>query len=332
MEMKRGIILAIMIVVAMTMFFIGCGGDDPVQPSQEDSGPTGNLVLIPSGTFTMGSPESEPGHYSDETEHTVTLTNSFYMSETEVTNQQYADLAQWAYIHGHCTSTSSSLTDNLDGSTQELLDLDGGYCEISFNGSTFTVDPGKENHPVMEVTWYGSVAYCDWLSLQEGLPRAYNHSSWECNSDAPYQAQGYRLPTEAEWEFACRAGTTTAFNTGDCLDAGTEANYRGSWPQSGCPTGPWEGWTVPVASYPANSLGLYDMHGNLYEWCNDWYGSYSGDITDPVGAVSGSARVIRGGYWDYVAQYCRSAFRYSVYPGSCGGYVIGFRFVRSAGL
>jgi len=283
------------------------------------------MVNIPAGSFVMGSPDSEPGHGGYETEHTVTLTNSFYMSETEVTNQQYADLAQWAYDNGYCSSSSSSLTDNLDGSTQELLDLDDGHCEISFNGSTFTVDAGKENHPVKEVTWYGSVAYCDWLSLQEGLTRAYNHADWQCNSNAPYSANGYRLPTEAEWEYACRAGSTTAFANGQITDTFCNDPVLDA---IGWYCGNAGGWTHPVAELIPNAWGLYDMHGNLYEWCNDWYGSYSGDITDPVGASSGSYRVLRGGSWSYDAQFCRSANRDYFNPYS-GNYVFGFRFVRS---
>ena len=179
------------------------------------------------------------------------------------------------------------------------------------------------------VTWYGSVAYCDWLSLQQGLPRAYSHSTWLCNGGNPYTAPGYRLPTEAEWEYACRAGTQTPFNTGTCLDAGTEANYRGFAPYTGCPSGPYAGWTMPVGSYPANAFGLYDMHGNLYEWCNDWYGYYGGTVTDPVGAGAGyAARVFRGGFWSSPARYCRSAVRYLSYPSDV--YVdLGFRPVRS---
>ena len=287
------------------------------------------FVAIGPGTFMMGSPTTEVSRYTNETQHQVTLTHGIYMQATEVTNQQYRDLVQWAYDNGYVTATSASVRDALDGSTQELLDLDGYYCEISFSGGTFTVDAGKANHPVLEVTWYGSVAYCDWLSLQQGLPRAYNHSTWECNAGNPYTATGYRLPTEAEWEYACRAGTQTPFNTGSCLDAGTEANYYGPVPYTGCPTGPYLGWTAPVGSYPANAFGLYDMHGNLWEWCNDWYGTYGGTVTDPVGAGAGYYRVIRGGFWSSLAQNCRSANRNYYYPNYSVNY-FGFRPVRSA--
>ena len=287
------------------------------------------FVLIPAGTFTMGSPEDEYFHQSSETQHTVTLTTPFYVSATEVTNQQNAALAQWAYDQGYCTATSWGLQDALDGSTVELLDLDDGDCEISFSGGVFTVDPGKEDHPVLEVTWYGSVAYCDWLSLSEGLPRAYDHSTWECNGHDPYNAVGYRLLTEAEWEYACRAGTQTPFHTGECLDAGTEANYDGNYPYPDCPSGPYVGGTVPVGSYPANGFGLYDMHGNLYEWCNDRYGAYGGDEVDPPGPEAGSVRVIRGGFWYSYALSCRSANRVIYNPDS-SNYYIGFRLARSA--
>ncbi|MBK8164326.1 MAG: formylglycine-generating enzyme family protein [bacterium] len=272
------------------------------------------FVAIGPGTFMMGSPTTEPGWSSDETQHQVTLTRGFSMQATEVTNQQYRDLVQWAYDNGYVTATSASVRDALDGSTQELLNLGGYGCEISFVGGTFTVDVGKANHPVLDVNWYGSVAYCDWLSLQQGLPRAYNHSTWQCNAGNPYTATGYRLPTEAEWEYACRAGTQTPFNTGSCLDAGTEANYDGCSFYTGCPTGPYVGWTVPVGSYPANTFGLYDMHGNLWEWCNDWYGTYGGTVTDPVGAGAGDYRVVRGGDWSNAAQGCRSACRGSSDP------------------
>ena len=295
----------------------------------ENGGPPTGFVYCPPGTFLMGSPEGELGRVSDETQHQVTLTHGFYVHSTEVTNRQYAELAQWAYNHGFCTATSASLRDNLDGSNQELLDLDAPQRFISFSGGTFTVEEGKEDHPVLEVTWFGSVAYCDWLSLQQGLSRAYNHSTWQCNGGNPYTATGYRLPTEAEWEYACRAGTQTAFNTGSCLDEGTEAIYNGLQPQVGCLSGSWNFLTAPVGSFPANGNGLFDMHGNLWEWCNDWYGEYEGTVTNPGGPATGSSRVNRGGCWSNGAQLCRSARRTDFNPvGSLNS--MGFRPVKSA--
>jgi formylglycine-generating enzyme required for sulfatase activity len=179
------------------------------------------------------------------------------------------------------------------------------------------------------VTWFGSVAYCDWLSLQQGLPRAYSHSTWQCNGGIPYTAVGYRLPTEAEWEYVCRAGTQTPFNTGACLDAGTEANYCGLVSYTGCPTGPYLVSTAPVGNYPANAFSLYDVHGNLSEWCNDWYDLYGGTVTDPVGPGAGSYRVVRGGGWYNYAWSCRSAYRDEFNPYDAYD-CVGFRPVRTA--
>ncbi len=209
---------------------LGSGGEITFNGTfVEDQGTLGDLVLIPPSTvsmpvsFTMGSAEGE----SHETPHSVTLTNRFQMSTTEVTNAEYVAALQWAYDQSPplVTVTNTRVNDALDGSTDNLLDC--GY-QISFSGGVFSTD--YPDRPVFYVSWYGAAAYCDWLSMQNGLPRAYDHSNWSCNGDDPYSASGYRLPTEAEWELACRAGTTTRFNTGDCLEAGTEANYKGSEP------------------------------------------------------------------------------------------------------
>jgi formylglycine-generating enzyme len=291
------------------------------------SGTPAGFVAITPGTFTMGSPTTEPEHVAIETQHQVTLTHGIHMQTTEVTNQQYRDLAQWAYDQGHVTATSASLRDNLDGSTEILNDLGASNSEITFSAGVFACE--NPTHPVKHVSWYGAAAYCDWLSLRQDLPRAYNHSTWQCNAGNPYTAAGYRLPTEAEWEYACRAGTQTPFNTGPCLAAGAQANYAGTYPYAGCPSGPYVGWTVPVGSYPANAFGLYDMHGNMWEWCNDWWADYSGAVTDPVGPGAGDGRMFRGGSWGDRAQECRSAVRIAVSPSySSGG--SGFRPVRSA--
>ncbi len=125
---------------------------------------------------------------------------------------------------------------------------------------------------------------------------------------------GFRLPTEAEWEYACRAGTTTPFHTGRCL--GThEANYDGNYPLEGCPEGEYREQTTRVASFAPNAWGLYDMHGNVDEWCQDWYGVYpSGPVTYPSGPSSGANRVLRGGGWRSDAGGCRSAYRDGLTP------------------
>lgn len=265
------------------------------------------FVAIPPGTFLMGSQATESERGTAEDQHQVTLTRGFHMQATEVTNQQYRDLVQWAYDRGYVTVFGFWLRDNLHGSTATLLDLHIGP-EISFSAGVFScVNP---THPVKDVTWYGSVAYCDWLSLQQDLPRAYDHGTWQCNAGNPYAAAGYRLPTEAEWEYSCRAGTQTPFSTGSCLAAGAEANFRGDYgTYTSCPLGPSVGWTVPVGSYPANAFGLHDMHGNLGEWCNDYFGAYGGDAIDPVGSTTPGFRVYRGGGWFTSAAGCRSAAR-----------------------
>ena len=246
---------------------------------------------------------------SDETPHHVTFSGRFYMAATEVTNAQYTAVLQWAYDHDHVTATTASVRDVLDGSTIVLFEFDSPWNQISFSDGVFSTS--NPDHPVEGMPWVGAAAYCDWMSLHDGLARAYNHNNWSCNTDNPYSAAGYRLPTEAEWEFACRAGTTTPFNTGDCLDSATEANFVGDFQYTDCPTGPSLGGLADVGSYPANQWGLYEMHGNVYEWCNDWYGSYVGDQTDPEGPGSGDSHVLRGGSRFYRMYSCRSACRSS---------------------
>jgi len=183
-----------------------------------------------------------------------------------------------------------------------------------------------DNLPVENVSWYDAVKYCNRLSQKEDLTPAYTingeNVTWNQN------ANGYRLPTEAEWEYACRAGTTTPFSTGNNITT-SQANYDGTYPYNNNAKGTYLGKTTTVGSFSPNPWGLYDMHGNVSEWCWDWLGGYStGTQTDPKGASSGSVRVIRGGSWDASAQDLRSAFRF-IYNPSERSSSFGFRIARN---
>ena len=177
----------------------------------------------------------------------------------------------------------------------------------------------NDNHPVVLVSWFDVIEYCNWLSRQEGLTPAYTISGIGNNRTVTWNrsANGYRLPTETEWEYACRAGTTTAYSTGASITT-TQANFNNSL-----------GRTTPVGNYAANAWGLHDMHGNVYEWCWDWFGNYPAEAqTDPTGPASGSDRVIRGGSWFSVAQNLRSANRSVDYDPNYRVSYIGFRLSR----
>ncbi|MDR1267926.1 MAG: SUMF1/EgtB/PvdO family nonheme iron enzyme [Planctomycetaceae bacterium] len=204
----------------------------------------------PVGTFRMGSPESELDRGNDEKQHRVTLSQGFWMQETEVTQEQ------WKSVMGSNPS--------------------------HFKGSHL---------PVENVSWNDCQNYM--RKLNALISSGYKFS----------------LPTEAQWEYACRAGSTTVFSFGDTLN-GYKANCNGNYPYGMSTKGTYLEKTVSVGSYYANDWGLYDMHGNIWEWCNDWYGDYlAGSVTDPTGANNGSFRVVRGGCWFISAKSCRSAFR-----------------------
>jgi formylglycine-generating enzyme required for sulfatase activity len=182
-----------------------------------------------------------------------------------------------------------------------------------------------DNLPVEKVSWFDAIDYCNKRSQREGLTPAYTRNG--DNVTWNRGANGYRLPTEAEWEYACRAGTTAPFNTGNNVTT-SQANYDGNYPYNGNAKGQNRRRTWNVGSGTANAWGLYDMHGNVLEWCWDWYGAYaSGAQTDPAGAASGSTRVIRGGSWGLDAHILRSASRRSWTPSFLDG-DFGFRLVR----
>ncbi len=249
------------------------------------------FVYIPPGEFMMGSPENEPGRDSDEKQHKVKLTKGFYMQTTEVTQ------GQWKAVMG--------------------------------DNPSYFKDCG-DDCPAENVSWDDVQEFIKKLNQKEG--------------------KTYRLPIEAEWEYACRAGTQTALYTGDIKILGSNnapaldgiawyggnscVEYSGGYDcsgwtekQYGCP----KCGTHSVGKKKPNSWGLYDMYGNVWEWCHDWYGDYaSGSVIDPVGPVSGSSRVFRGGSWYDLAQYCRSAGRHGGSP-DFRSYNLGFRPVLLPG-
>lgn len=290
--------------------------------------PSLDLENITAGNFSMGSPMGEGCRSGFERIHDVTLTRNFIMKATEVTNAQYVSLAQWALDQGYITADGHGVHDNLDGSTVQLLDLDDGDQEIFFEDGTFrSIRPQQ---PVKEVSWYGAVAYCDWLSLYKGLERAYNHATWKCGANHPSLTAGFRLPTEAEWEYACRAGSTEAFANGDMDQSPQGFCFSSTLADISWFDEDSAGWSHDVGQLDANDWGLFDMHGNVQEWCNDWmqesYYWEEPPAQDPPGPLFGEKRLVRGGYFFSPVENCRSAFRYALTP-SNASYDVGFRVV-----
>jgi len=195
----------------------------------------------------------------------------------------------------------------------------GEYAAVMGSNPAHNYGVG-DNYPVYYVTWYNAVEYCNALSIQEGLTPCYDLSDWSCN----FSADGYRLPTDAEWEYASRGGVNW---TDDYRYSGTTDNLGDyAWYSSNSGN-----QTHEAGTKLANQLDIYDMSGNVWEWCNDWYLSNyynSSPVNNPTGPNSGSYRVIRGGYWSSDAVSCRVADRSFHYPGY-SDYGIGFRILRA---
>ena len=275
-------------------------GTTPVAPP--------GLVLIPAGPFQMGDNFGE-GVAEERPVHNVQV-DGFYMDKYLITGALWDQVQAWGVSNGYSISS-------------------GSYKAT--------------NHPVQNITWYDGVKWCNARSQKEGLTPCYYTDVAQTviyktgNTDiqnpwVKWSANGYRLPTEAEWEKAARGGLSgNRYPWGDTISS-LYANY--SYTDNPYKTGN-NPFTSPVGSYPANAYGLYDMGGNVWHWCWDWWGAYygsAGSDINPRGLSSGSSRVARGGSWQESAGSLRSSYRLQIYPlyvntGSAGG-IIGFRCVR----
>ena len=225
------------------------------------------MVAIPGGRFTMGSPDSEQGRLEREgPQHLVTVSD-FYLGKYEVTQAQWRVVASWPQVDRRLAPDSAH-----------------------FEG---------DNRPVEKVSWEEAIEFCARLAQRTG--------------------RDYRLPSEAEWEYACRAGTTTPFHFGETITADL-ANYDATETYGAGPKGEYRGQTTDVGSFSANAYGLYDMHGNVWEWCQDhWHGNYDGAPTDGSAWIDASdndnhSRILRGGSWFYNPGVCRAAYCNDNYP------------------
>jgi len=253
------------------------------------------MVRVPGGTFQMGSDDSQDRNASPP--HLVSL-DGFSMGKYEVTQEQYQAVMGYnpSYFHG--------------GTEREP---DAGEVQ--------------SRRPVESVSWYEAIEFCNKLSTMEKLQPVYTITDRTPSTGYPIMSatvtadrskNGYRLPTEAQWEYACRAGTATPWHSGTETELGNYAWYDANSNDK----------THEVGKKAPNAWGLYDMHGNVWEWCWDWYGDYRNSWqAEPVGASSGSVRVFRGGGWVSSAAYVRSAGRYYFTPSSRNR-DLGFRLVR----
>jgi eukaryotic-like serine/threonine-protein kinase len=263
------------------------------------------FVLIPAGTFLMGSPDDEPERYADEgPRHRVTLTRPFYLGVYPVAVGQFRLFVEET---GYQTEAERDGTGSLCWDAVRNDWRPDPRCTWRRPGFDQT-----DQHPVVAVSWHDAVAFTRWLTEREG--------------------RAFRLATEAEWEYAARAGTATPFWWG-ATAASHQANFNGNFPYGGARKGPYLARTSVVDAHRANPWGLYDMLGNVWEWCQDWYGEGWYAVSpefDPTGPPGGSAKVLRGSSWlNWGKGVCRCAVRGGYAPSSRYNY-LGFRVAASA--
>jgi formylglycine-generating enzyme required for sulfatase activity len=259
------------------------------------------MLPVTGGTYAMGS--NDVLDFGASPPHLVTV-GSFYMDPYEITYEKWTEVRNWALTHGYL---STEIAPGQPGS-----------------------NPVGANNPVTSVNWCDILKWCNARSEKDGLTpvfytngtlsTVYRAGEIDLTTDAvQWAANGYRLPTEAEWEFAARGGTKTK----SYIYSGSNTAENVAWNYANSANA-----THPVGQKAANELGLFDMSGNVWEWCWDRNGSYSSSAqTDPKGPASGISRVLRGGSYDYVSNYCRTAYRFNANP-VVRYYAVGFRCIQ----
>ena len=250
-----------------------------------------DFVRLPAGRFRMGSPEGV-GHSSEHPRHEVALSKPLYMGKTPVTMGEFRAFVRATGYKTEAERSGGAIVPTADG--RAGLKVDATWASPGFVQT--------ERDPVVCVNWNDAQAFIAWLNAKEGT-------------------RAYRLPTEAEWEYACRAGSEGAYGFGD--DANLLVLYAWTDATAG-------GRTHPAGSKQANAWGLFDMHGNVWQWCQDWFDEktyVSTLVTDPKGPATGEWRVMRGGSWYSHADRCRASFRGGNFPTSRFSFV-GFRVVK----
>ena len=253
--------------------------------------PVSDMVRVTGGSFQIGSPTSERGRFNHETQRRVTL-NDFFIKSTEVTVGEFSEfINNTRYITTAERAGKSNYYNYISG---KIVEHNG----FNWKNPGFTQD---NNHPVVHISFFDAVEYCNWLSLREGLTPVYTISG--NNIRVNTNANGYRLPSSSEWEVACRAGTTTPFNTGTSINS-NQANISSALLFK----------TTSVRRYAPNQLGLYNMHGNVLEWCSD---------------IIYNEQIIRGSSWVFPISYVRSAY-FDCAPRNTTMIDLGFRIARNA--
>jgi formylglycine-generating enzyme required for sulfatase activity len=263
------------------------------------------LIEIPAGSFLMGSPNDEPERSPDEGPRHVVRLEAFLIGQTPITQAQWREVAGWTPRDGERWGrqlpANPSRFQAMDAADEQRESF-GSFRWLKGETST-------DQRPVERVSWEDAMEFCHRLSQRTG--------------------RRYSLPSEAQWEYACRAASSTPFHYGDTLSTDL-ANYDGNHTYANGPKGEYRQQTTPVAHFPANAWGLHDMHGNVWEWCSDhWHDTYEGAPDDGRPWIDEKTnenrhRLLRGGSWYRNPGDCRSAYRYDHHAGVRSGNV-GFR-------